>query len=160
MTEQEKSRWIAIGRIPSGLFIVTAKKGDEQTAFLASWVQQAAFEPPLLSLAVRKGRPIEKLLAPGSVFVVHVCGKQNSDMIKHYLKNFELDKNAFADFETIEGVTGAPILTAALACIECEYYDRADAGDHVIVLGKVVEGRVLHPDDEPILHTRPTGRHY
>jgi hypothetical protein len=46
----------ALGRIPSGLFILTARFEDQSTGMLASWVQQVSFDPPLVSVAVKKGR--------------------------------------------------------------------------------------------------------
>ena len=42
----------ALGRIPSGLFIVTAKYEDQEDAVLASWVNQSSFEPPEVTIAL------------------------------------------------------------------------------------------------------------
>jgi len=39
----------ALGKVPSGLFVLTAKQGDAETAMLASWVQQCSFDPPQLT---------------------------------------------------------------------------------------------------------------
>ena len=48
----------ALGRVPSGLFIVTAGTGESATGFLASWVQQSSFEPPMVSVGIKKERPV------------------------------------------------------------------------------------------------------
>jgi len=159
-TEEQKHLGEALGRVPSGLFIVTAGQGSETTGFLASWVQQAGFEPALISLAVKKGRPIEKLLVRGCGFVIHVTGKKNKRLVRHFLKGFGVGENAFEGFKTSRGTLGAPIITSALAYMECEYFAHYDAGDHILVLGKVVAGEILHPNDEPFFHSRPTGFHY
>ena len=45
----------AVGRIPSGLFVVTVRNGDRETGLLASWVQQCSFEPFQVSVAVKAG---------------------------------------------------------------------------------------------------------
>ena len=42
----------ALGRLPSGVFIMSARHGGESIAMMVSWVQQAAFDPPALSVAV------------------------------------------------------------------------------------------------------------
>ena len=44
----------ALGRVPSGVFIVTARHGARQVAMMASWVQQVAFEPPAISVAISR----------------------------------------------------------------------------------------------------------
>ena len=48
----------ALGRIPSGLFVLTARNGERETGMLASWVQQCSFTPPCVSVALRKGREL------------------------------------------------------------------------------------------------------
>ena len=48
----------AIGRIPSGVYILTVRHENRSGAILASWVQQASFDPPALSIALAKGRGI------------------------------------------------------------------------------------------------------
>ena len=48
----------ALGRIPSGLFILTVRHGSKETGMLASWVQQCSFDPPRLTMAIRKGRDV------------------------------------------------------------------------------------------------------
>ena len=40
---------LALGRVPSGLFILTAGNGPTETGLLASWVQQCSFDPPRLT---------------------------------------------------------------------------------------------------------------
>src|SRR5918999_987649 len=44
----------ALGRVPSGVFILTAAHNGESAAMMASWVQQAAFDPPAVSIAMAK----------------------------------------------------------------------------------------------------------
>ena len=53
-----------LGRIPSGVFVLTCGDGaGNMTGMLASWVQQAAFEPPMISVGVKNGRYINDWLA-------------------------------------------------------------------------------------------------
>ena len=48
----------ALGRIPSGLFVLTATSGGAETGMLASWVQQCSFDPPQVTVAVNKERDV------------------------------------------------------------------------------------------------------
>ena len=52
----------ALGRIPSGIFVLTVGRDNVETGMLASWVQQCSFQPPLLSVAIQPGRDIANLL--------------------------------------------------------------------------------------------------
>ena len=70
MSETDKAT--AVGHIPSGLFIITAKDGDTNTidGYLGSWVQQVSFEPLLLSLCVKEGRPAYDAIMAGDLFTM------------------------------------------------------------------------------------------
>ena len=52
----------ALGRVPTGLYIVTTLDGDTPVGFVGSFVMQNGLEPPVLSVAVGKARgPLEAL---------------------------------------------------------------------------------------------------
>jgi hypothetical protein len=56
----------AMGRIVGSLSIVTCKDGEAESAMLASWISQASFEPPGLTVAVKQDRAAESLLVRAS----------------------------------------------------------------------------------------------
>lgn len=51
-----------MGRVVGSLSIVTCKDGEAESAMLASWISQASFEPPGLTVAVKRDRAAESLL--------------------------------------------------------------------------------------------------
>ena len=55
---RDKELGSALGRIPSGLFILTVGQGEAETGMLASWVQQCSFDPPRVSVAIQPQREI------------------------------------------------------------------------------------------------------
>jgi flavorubredoxin/flavin reductase (DIM6/NTAB) family NADH-FMN oxidoreductase RutF len=151
----------ALGRISGGLYIITAKKGDVQSAMLASWVSQASFKPLGFSLAVAKDRAIESLMQVGDKFVLNVLEEGNYQILmKHFLKRFAPGADRFEGIRTQNSENGAPILADALAYMECEVASRLDAGDHWIVYCTVYAGRVSKPEGMTAVHHRKVGNHY
>jgi flavorubredoxin/flavin reductase (DIM6/NTAB) family NADH-FMN oxidoreductase RutF len=151
----------ALGRISGGLYIITAKKGDVQSAMLASWVAQASFKPLGFSVAVAKDRAIESLMQVGSKFVLNILEEGNyQGLMKHFLKRFAPGADRFEGVRTQPAENGAPILTDALAYLECEVASRLDAGDHWIVYSTVNAGRVSKPEGITAVHHRKVGNHY
>jgi flavin reductase (DIM6/NTAB) family NADH-FMN oxidoreductase RutF len=148
----------ALGRIPSGLFVLTASHGADETGMLASWVQQCSFDPPMVSVAMKSGRYLLDWLTDGVAFTVNVVGEGQKSLVAHFGKGFAPGEPAFTGVE-VERHRGAVVLTAALAHLDCEVSARATAGDHVIVFGKVVGGAVHH-DGRPSTHVRKSGLHY
>src|ERR1051326_1591784 len=90
----------AIGRIESGVFVVTMEKDGLRQGLMASWVCQAAFEPPIISVAVKKDRPILELLEPGSRFTVNFLSKQNMDIFKNFAKPYTEGLDRFEGLTT------------------------------------------------------------
>lgn len=151
----------ALGRISGGLYIITAKKGDVSSAMLASWVSQSSFKPLGFSIAVAKDRAIESLMQVGDRFVLNVLEEGNyQTLMKHFLKRFAPGADRFEGVKTQPAENGAPILSDALAYMECEVVSRMDCGDHWAVYSTVYAGRVSKPDSLTAVHHRKVGNHY
>ena len=151
----------ALGRISGGLYIITAKKGDVSSAMLASWVSQASFDPPGFTIAVAKDRAIESLMQVRDRFVLNVLEEgKYQNLMKHFLKRFKPGADRFAGVNTQTASNGSPILTDALAYLECEVVTRMECSDHWIVYSKVNDGRVSNPDALTAVHHRKVGNHY
>ncbi|MDJ0633686.1 MAG: diflavin flavoprotein [Xenococcaceae cyanobacterium MO_188.B29] len=151
----------ALGRISGGLYIITAKKGDVSSAMLASWVSQASFEPPGFTIAVAKDRAIESLMQVRDRFVLNVLEEgKYQNLMKHFLKRFKPGADRFAGVNTQTANNGSPILTDALAYLECEVVTRMECRDHWIVYSKVSDGRVSDPNALTAVHHRKVGNHY
>jgi flavin reductase (DIM6/NTAB) family NADH-FMN oxidoreductase RutF len=157
--DPQKQLGAALGRIASGLFIVTARRGQAETGMLASWVQQCGFDPPLLTLAVRKERPIIAWLTEGCFFTLNILEDSQTDMIAHFGRGFPLDQPAFTGLEVERPDGGAPVLCEALGYLQCQVAGRFPAGDHDVFLARAVAGRVLN-EGHPMIHLRRSGFHY
>ncbi|MCJ8279573.1 MAG: diflavin flavoprotein, partial [Rivularia sp. ALOHA_DT_140] len=156
--ELEKS----LGRISTGLYIITAKKGEVQSAMLASWVTQASLNPLGVAIAVVKDRAIESLLHVGDSFVLNVLeeGKYQG-LMKHFLKRFAPGADRFAGVKTYPAQTNeSPILADALAYMECEITSRMDCGDHWVIYSTIHTGRVSQVNALTAVHHRKIGNHY
>jgi flavin reductase (DIM6/NTAB) family NADH-FMN oxidoreductase RutF len=149
----------ALGRVPSGLFVLTAQRAGAETGLLASWVQQCSFQPPQVSIAVRRGRDVLDWLTQGALLTLNVLDEDQTDMISHFGRGFQPGELAFAGLE-VSRPGGAPaVLDEALAFLTCRVTARYSAGDHELVIGEVIGGRVLS-EGRPMVHVRKTGAHY
>ncbi|MBC7542131.1 MAG: flavin reductase family protein [Candidatus Sericytochromatia bacterium] len=150
----------AIGRIASGLYIITIRLGERPSAFLGSWVQQASFEPPILSVAIKAGRQTQELFEDGAHFAVNIIPNGDTALMKHFGRGFGPDQDPYEGMAVIRGVTGVELLPQAVADLECKIVASQAVGDHVIYFGEVIAGR-LNPDvKDPAVHIRKSGFHY
>ena len=151
----------ALGRISSGLYIVTAKKGEISGAMMASWVAQASFQPLGFTISVAKDRAIDNLLQIGDRFVINVLEEGNyQDLKKHFLKRLLPGADRFAGVKTQTAKNGSPILTDALAYMECEVVSNIECSDHWILYCIVEDGKVSKPDALTAVRHRKVGNYY
>lgn len=158
-TDPHKQLLAALGRIVSGMFVVTARRGEAETGMLASWVQQCSFDPPQLSVALKMGREIADWLPEGAAFIVNILDDTQTDMIIHFGRGFSNKEMAFTDVEVERLDGGPPILKDALAFLECRVAGHYSTGDHELVIGRIVTGRLLD-EGHPMVHIRKSGAHY
>jgi len=151
----------ALGRISSGLYIITAQKGDVSSAMLASWVSQASFQPLGFTVAVAKDRAIESLMQMGDTFVLNILEEGNyATLMKHFLKRFPPGGDRFAGIRTRPAQNGSPILGDALAYLECTVASRMEVSDHWLVYCTVEDGKVSDPEGMTAVHHRKVGTYY
>lgn len=149
----------ALGRVPSGLFVLTARAGRAETGRLVSWVQQCSFDPPQVSVAVNKTSDALDWFADGAPFVLNVIPEGGKALIAHFGKGFAPDEPAFDGLDVRRDGESPPVLLASHAYLVCRVVNRVDAGDHVLVIGRVTAGGVLH-DGKPTTHVRKNGLRY
>lgn len=151
----------AVGRLVGSLCIVTTKKDELSGAMLASWVSQATFNPPGLTVAVAKERAIESLLYTGNSFVLNVLPEgKHIGLMKHFLKPFAPGEDRFEGVATEEAANGCPILTDALAYVECTVNNRMECGDHWLLYAVAEQGKVFQSEGVTAVHHRKSGTHY
>src|SRR5262245_40012798 len=148
-----------LGRVPSGLFILTANHEGHETGMLASWIMQAGFEPPTVTVALRQGRHMSEWLAAGAPFVINGLGENDKTLVSHFGRGFERGEEAFNGLKLIRTASGVPALAEAMGYLECRPTQHVDSADHRIFLAEIVGGHIA-ADGEPYVHIRKNGLRY
>jgi len=146
----------ALGRVASGLFVVTAKCEDKEDAVLASWVNQCSFDPPAVTIALGVMRAARLLVEGSGAFIVNVLPKDDMTLLKHFSRPPE---DIFKGVKTRKGLEGIRILSDAVSYLECEVVQAIQSGDHVLYVGEIVGGKTLKGGD-PYTHVRDNGFNY
>lgn len=151
----------SVGHIPSGLFIVAVKEADSAIdGYLASWVQQVSFNPLIVSLAIKPGRPAFDLIKSGNPFAINIIGDHDKSYLKHFWKGYDPANNPFNELPHHFGPNGGVILDQAKSAIECQVIESMKPGDHDIVFAKVLSSHVMNEEAKPLVHVRKSGADY
>jgi flavin reductase (DIM6/NTAB) family NADH-FMN oxidoreductase RutF len=149
----------ALGRVPSGIFILTCRGPAAVPAMLTSWVQQCSFDPPMVSVAVRKGRDVAEWLTDGAAFALNILAEGQKELLGHFGKGLPLEQLPRSGERVHRPQELAAVLHDALGVLHCRVAGRCDAGDHHLILGRVIGGS-LHSDERPMIHVRKNGLNY
>ncbi len=159
-TDQGDRRDQSVGRLVGPLSVITAQKGEVSSAYLTSWVSQATFNPPGLTIAIAKDHPIESLLYGGDPLVINILQEGKPHLQKHFSKTFLPGENRLDGLSIEPAPNGCPILTEAVAYMECQVESRMDCGDHWVIYVVSKQGKVLQTNGRTAIQHRTSGRFY
>ena len=153
----------ALGRIPSGIFIVTLLPPEcPPMGAMVSLVQQVSFGPPVIAVAVRGQSGLATALASVSKMVVNVCHSGDKVLVPYFASGSKAGPEAFAPMAIRPSLAGPPILVDACAYLECSLIKTVDfGGDHVLFLAQVEAGELMGDvTAKPKVHLRFDGMGY
>lgn len=125
------------------LYVVTTVDGEERGAFTANWLSQASFDPPLVMVSVEADSHSLPIIRSSGRFLINVLESGQRDLAGHFGKKHRHAGDKLADMSHHASETGLPVLDDALSYVVCDVTGEIDAGDSVVVIGEVVEAKVL-----------------
>lgn len=124
----------AFGRFATGVTVVTTGTPEGPVGMTANSFSSVSLEPPLVLWCLGKASDRFHVFAPAQRFAIHVL-----DANQQTLSNgFARDPGFFDQTAWHEGRDGVPVLDACLARFDCVQHASHDAGDHVILVGRVL----------------------
>jgi flavin reductase (DIM6/NTAB) family NADH-FMN oxidoreductase RutF len=140
-------------RLSQGVYVVGVATNGRVDGFTAAWVMQVSFDPLLLALSINPDNASYELLHAGGGFTVNVLKQGQLELARRFGTRSGRSEDKLQGIRWTPGRNGAPILEQALAYFDCKLNGRYRAGDHELVLGEVIGGKILDPDATPLSYT-------
>lgn len=138
----------ALSRFASGVTVVTTKDADGKLyGITVSAFCSVSLEPPLILVCIERSTGSHRALAQSGAFVVNVLRENQQNLSDHFALSLE-DK--FAGVEYHPGIDDIPVLTGALAHLECRLRHSYEGGDHTIYVGEIEKATT--DDGNPLLY--------
>ncbi|WP_245833887.1 flavin reductase family protein [Streptomyces aidingensis] len=159
MTEEEFRG--ALARLAAGVVLITAHDEEDgpfgapagmtATAFLS-----VSLEPPLVLVSVRTGSRMEELLERQPLWAASLLSERQRALAGRFaMKGRVSDRLLFQEVpHTVGEATGAPLVEGALAAVECRTEQRVPAGDHTLVVARVLGVSLPAAEGGPLLYYR------
>ena len=125
-----------MGHFTTGIAIVTAMEGTEPVGLTCQSFMSLSLDPPLVAFSPAKSSTSWPRIRQAGAFCVNVLTEAQEDVCRVFATT---GADKFRGVGWRSGETGSPILDDALAWIDCRIEHEIDAGDHVIVIGRVLE---------------------
>lgn len=126
-----------LGQYPTGVCVVTAQSPEgEPIAMVVGSFSSVSLDPPLVAFFPDRKSSSWARLRECARFCVNILSADQEGLCR---KLASKDPNKFADVAHRSSTAGNPILDGAVAWIDCDRYAIADAGDHEMVTGRIVE---------------------
>ena len=144
-----------------GMYAVTAHHENRNGVFLANWLSQCSFEPPMLMLAVERDSSTLEWMRASGLFAVHVLATGQREFAGM------LGKSSRTNPRKLDAVrwqasarTQNPILQDTLGYVECRLTSETPAGDSVVLVGAVIEAQLFNTDLAPLTMQETGFKHF
>lgn len=151
----------AMSRLAAGVVLVTAHDPDsgprgEDAGMTATAFMSVSLDPPLVVVSLRNGSRMDDLLDEQPLWGVSVLSESQRHIAGRFAMKGRLsDRLLFEDIPYARGeVSGALLVRGALATLECRTEQRVEAGDHTLVIGRVLAAGVGSADGGPLTYFR------
>ena len=136
------------------LWLVTAAAGDRRGGMVATFVSRASIVPelPRVVVGIAKHHFTWELIDSSAAFGLHLLGEEHVEWVWRFGLATGRERDKLEGLSTRLGSTGSPLLTEALAWLECRVEATLDTGDRTLFLAEVLEGGM--PQARPPLTVR------
>ncbi|ACR79784.1 flavin reductase family protein [Kosmotoga olearia] len=141
----------ALGKLYNSTTIVTMNAGGKMNGIAVAWITRVSINPPMIAISIGKARYSHKLLNETDKFGVCIMEKSAKEIVVLFGTKSGRNCDKFAGIDYSLSKNDVPILPGTLAYIECQIKSKADAGDHTIFIGEVIDQKVFK-DEAPMLY--------
>ena len=126
-----------LGAFATGVTVVTTVSADGvPCGMTANSFTALSLQPPLILWNIAQGSPSAPIFLAAEHFAISVLAAGQIDISRRFSRP-HADK--FATVDTFKGIGGVPLIAGAVAHFECRTEQHHASGDHIIIVGRVLQ---------------------
>ena len=125
-----------LGHYASGITVITGVDDDGPIGFTCQSFYSVSVDPPLVSFSVMTNSTTYPRIREAGRFVVNVLGADQDGVSSQFARK---GTDKWAGVDSSVTASGLPIIVDTVMWLECELWAEHEAGDHFIVVGRVVD---------------------
>ncbi len=140
------------GHFATGVTIITAMDGDEPVGMAANSFTSVSLDPPLVLFCVAHSSSTWPRIQAAGTFAINILGEHHEELSRLFAQR---DADRFGSTPWHQGVSGSPVLDEAIAYVDCSFEAEYPGGDHMIIVGRVLD-LDMRDDARPLLFYKGT----
>ena len=161
--EYDRLRRRVLWKMPSGLYVLgSTDTGERRNGMTINWVTQVSFDPKWIGVSIEQTAVTHELIEAGGCFGLSLIDLEDRAIVRKFTKPVEVDLTAktLNGIPYVEKVTGAPILSQAVAYVDCAVRETVSVGDHTLFIGEVMDTAFFQDEDTAVLRMEDTRMNY
>ena len=148
--------------MPTGLFVLGSASGGRRNLMTLNWGMQVATNPKIVAVSIEAAAVTHALVRDGGVFSLNIISRADRAIVRKFVKPLDDDgdPSRLGGFDVVTATTGAPILSTAVAWLDCQVTSVLELGSHTLFAGLVVDCGGEVGDDTEILRMEDTRMSY
>lgn len=142
---QSRALRTAFGRFATGVTVITTATPDGPVGMTANSFSSVSLDPALALWAIDRGSDRFAIFRHAQRYAIHVLAADQADLST----GFARDPGHFAHIAWTPGAEDVPQIDGVLARFDCRLSAAHEAGDHVVLIGEILE--VTHREGAPLL---------
>jgi flavin reductase (DIM6/NTAB) family NADH-FMN oxidoreductase RutF len=163
--EPDRHRRRVLWAMPTGLYLIGSRSGDEVNLMTANLVVQVCMEPKLVAVALERDSVTARLVAKANAFTISLLHRTDRDVVRRFVKpvkQVERDPDgvvlALSGHPVMEvGADRLPVLAQAAGSLVCTLSRAEQLGSHTLCIGEVVD---VAGEPSEVLRMEDTRMHY
>jgi flavin reductase (DIM6/NTAB) family NADH-FMN oxidoreductase RutF len=161
----DRHRRRVLWALPTGLYLIGSRYGDDVNMMTANLVVQVCMEPKLVGVALEHESVTAGLVTAGGGFTVSLLARTDRDLVRRFVKPVQdVDRAPDGTVLALSGHSVSevgprrlPILTAAVGYVDCALTTAEPLGSHVFCIGEVTG---VGGEPAEVLRMEDTRMHY
>ncbi len=163
--ELDRHRRRVLWAMPTGLYLIGSRDGDEVNLMTANLVVQVCIEPKLVAVALENESVTLRLVHAGGAFTVSLLERAERDVVRRFVKPVvDVERSpdgavlAMSGHPVSEvGPMRAPVLASAAGFVACTLTSAEELGSHTLCIGEVTD---IGGEPSDVLRMEDTRMHY
>ena len=146
MNELERKKCLRM--FSYGVYVLSSVNKGSYCASTVTWVSQASFEPPLISVCIKRNSASYKVVRESKRFILHILSKDQKDLAASFFKSTLIDGSKI-NGHSFEILNGMPLINGFPAYLVCDVVEILDSGDHPLFMAEV-KNAVVNNEQLPL----------